>query len=83
MEIYKTRVTPKNQVFKLQHAWDILKDCPRWGIDVDQQWGRLFQREVAPRNVEDEGVDEMTPSPFLARPPGRDKQKEAKRKGKS
>ena len=49
MEIYKTRVTPKNQVFKLQHAWDILKDCPRWGTDADQQWGRLFQREAAPK----------------------------------
>ncbi|XP_070676340.1 uncharacterized protein [Malus domestica] len=79
-----TRVTPKNQVFKLQHAWDVLKDCPRWATDADQQWGRLFQREAAPRNEGgDEGVDEMTPSPSLARPPGRDKQKEAKRKGKS
>ncbi|XP_070669119.1 uncharacterized protein [Malus domestica] len=83
MEIYKTRVTPKNKVFKLQHAWDFLKDCPRLATDVDQQWGRLFQRETAPRNVEDEGVDEMTPSHSLARPRGRDKQKEAKRKGKS
>ncbi|XP_070669158.1 uncharacterized protein [Malus domestica] len=68
----------------LQHAWDVLKDCPRWATDADQQWGRLFQREAAPRNEGgDEGVDEMTPSPSLARPPGRDKQKEAKRKGKS
>ncbi|KAM1943395.1 hypothetical protein ACFX15_011736 [Malus domestica] len=84
MEIYKTRVTPKNQVFKLQHAWDVLKDCPRWATDADQQWGRLFQREAAPRNEGvDEGVDEMTPSPSLARPLGRDKQNEAKRKGKS
>ena len=84
MEIYKTRVTPKNQVFKLQHAWDVLKDCPRWATDADQQWGRQFQREAAPRNEGvNEGVDEMTPSPSLPRPPGRDKQKEAKRKGKS
>ena len=83
MEIYKTRVTPKNKVFKLQHAWEVLKDCPRWGTDVDQQWGRLFQREAAQTNAGDEGVDEMTPSPSFARPPGRDKQKEAKRKGKS
>ncbi|XP_070680361.1 uncharacterized protein [Malus domestica] len=87
MEIYKTRVTPKNQVFKLQHAWDVLKDCPRWGTDADQQWGRLFQRETAQTNTGDEGVDEsvdeMTPSPSFARPPGRDKQKEAKRKAKS
>ncbi|XP_048427927.1 uncharacterized protein LOC125471505 [Pyrus x bretschneideri] len=37
MKIYKTRVTPKNQVFKLQHAWDVLKDCPRWETDADQQ----------------------------------------------
>ncbi|XP_070667701.1 glutathione S-transferase T2-like [Malus domestica] len=80
MEIYKTRVTHKNQVFKLQHAWDVLKDCSRWATNVDQQWGKLFQREAAPRN---EGVNEMTPSPSLARPPGRDKQNEAKRKGKS
>ncbi|KAM1294907.1 hypothetical protein ACFX1Q_015703 [Malus domestica] len=70
MEIYRTRVTPKNQVFKSQHAWDVLKDCPRWATDADQQWGRLFQREAASRN---EGVDEMTPSPSLPRPPGRDK----------
>lgn len=83
MEIYKTRVTPKNQVFKLQHAWDVLKDCPRWGTDADQQWERLFPREAAPTNVGGEGVDEMTHSPSFARPPGRDKQKEAKRKGKS
>ena len=80
MEIYKTRVTPKNQVFKLQHAWDVLKDCPRWATDANQLWGRLFQHEAAPRN---KGVNEMTPSPSLARPLGRDKQKEAKRKGKA
>ncbi|XP_050141141.1 uncharacterized protein LOC126617135 [Malus sylvestris] len=87
MEIYKTRVTPKNQVFKLQHAWDVLKDCPRWGTDADQQWGRLFQHEAAPTNVGDEDVnedvDEMTLTPSFARPSRRDKQKEAKRKGKS
>ena len=86
MEIYKTRVTPKNQHFKLHHAWDVLKDCPRWAIDADQQWGRLFQREAAPTNDGDEGVnegvDEMTPTSF-ARSSGRDKQKEAKRQGKS
>ncbi|XP_050131359.1 uncharacterized protein LOC126607699 [Malus sylvestris] len=29
MTIYKTRTTPKNQAFKLHHAWNILKDCPR------------------------------------------------------
>ena len=50
-----------------RHAWDILKDCPRWGTDADQQWGRLFQREAAQTNAGDEGVDEgvdeMTPSP--------------------
>ncbi|KAM1370864.1 hypothetical protein ACFX2F_041287 [Malus domestica] len=45
--------------------------------------GKLFQREAAQTNVGDEVVDEMTPSPYFARPPGRDKQKEAKRKGKS
>ena len=87
MEIYKTRVTPKNQVFKLQHAGDVLKDCPRWGTNADQQWGRLFQREVAQTNVRDEGVDEgvdeRTSSPSFARPLGKDKQKETKRKGKS
>ncbi|KAM1181838.1 hypothetical protein ACFX2I_000352 [Malus domestica] len=42
MAIYKTKTTPKNQAFELHHAWNILKDCPRWGIDADQQWGRLF-----------------------------------------
>ncbi|XP_070660454.1 uncharacterized protein [Malus domestica] len=83
MEIYKTIVTQKNQVFKLQRAWDVLKDCSRWGTDADQQWGRLFQRENAPINLGDEGVNEMTPTHSFARPPGRDKQKEAKRKGKS
>ncbi|KAB2604270.1 photosystem I reaction center subunit VI-2 [Pyrus ussuriensis x Pyrus communis] len=44
MTIYKIRGTPENQPFKLHHAWDVLKDCPRWGTDADQQWERLFQR---------------------------------------
>ena len=42
MAIYKTRVTPKNQPFKLHHAWDVLKDCPRWATDADQQWEDYF-----------------------------------------
>ena len=33
--------------------------------------------------ADNEGVDQMTPTSFFARPLGRDKQKEAKRKGKS
>ncbi|KAM1790180.1 hypothetical protein TB2_033720 [Malus domestica] len=87
MEIYKSKVTPKNQVFKLQHAWDVLKDCPRWRTDANQQWGRLFQREATLTNAGDDGVnedvDKMTPTPSFTRPPRREKQKEAKRKGKS
>ena len=85
----RPRVTPKNQPFKLHHAWEVLKDYPKWASNADQQWGRLFQREAAPTNDGDvnegvnEGVAEMTPTPSFARPPGRDKQKEANRKGKS
>ena len=91
MTIYKTRTTPKNQAFKLHHAWNILKDCPRWGTDANQQCGRLFHNEAPPPNdvnegvnfADNEGVEQMTPTSSFARPPGRDKQKEAKRKGKS
>ena len=91
MAIYKTKTTPKNQAFKLSHAWNFLKDCPRWGTDVDQQWGRLFHSDAPPPNDFDEGanegvnegVEQMTPTFSFARPPGRDKQKEVKRKWKS
>ena len=91
MTIYKIRTTPKNQAFKLHHAWNILKDCPRWGTNANQQCGRLFHSEAPPPNdvnegvnfADNEGVEQMNPTPSFARPPGRDKQKEAKRKGKS
>ncbi|XP_050135474.1 uncharacterized protein LOC126611299 [Malus sylvestris] len=91
MAIYKTRTTPKNQTFKLHHAWNILKDCPRWGTDVNQQCGRLFHNEAPPPNdinegvnfADNEGIDQMSPTSSLPRPSGGDKQKEAKRKGKS
>ncbi|KAM1520038.1 hypothetical protein ACFX15_022282 [Malus domestica] len=79
------------QAFKLHQAWSILKDCPRWGTDADQQWGRLFHSEAPPPNdvnegvnfADNEGVEQMIPTSSFARPSGRDKQKEAKRKGKS
>ena len=91
MAIYKTRTTPKNQAFKLHHAWNILKDCPRWGTDTNQQCGRLFHSEAPPLNdvnegvnfADNEGVKQMTSTSSFARLPSRDKQKEAKRKGKS
>ncbi|XP_070663186.1 uncharacterized protein [Malus domestica] len=91
MAIYKIRTTPKNQAFKLHHAWNILKDCPRWGINANQQCGRLFHNEAPPPNdvnkgvnfADNEGVNQMSPTSSLPRPSGRDKQKEAKRKGKS
>ncbi|TQD86449.1 hypothetical protein C1H46_027938 [Malus baccata] len=91
MAIYKTKTTPKNQAFKLHHAWNILKDCPGWGTDANQQCGRLFHSEAPPPNdvnegvnfADNEGVEQINPTFSFARPPGRDKQKEAKRKGKS
>ena len=73
----------KNQAFKLHHAWNILKDYPRWRTDANQQCGRLFHIEAPPLNDVNEGVEQMTLTSSFARPPGRDKQKEAKRKGKS
>ena len=88
MIIYKTRTTAKNQAFKLHHAWNILKDCPRWRTDANQQCGRLFHNEAPPPNdvnegvnfADNEGIDQMSPTSSFPRPPGRDKQKEAKRK---
>ncbi|KAM1114089.1 hypothetical protein ACFX2B_046122 [Malus domestica] len=80
-----------HQKIKLHHAWNILKDCSRWGTDVDQQWGRLFHSEAPSLTdvnesvnfADNESVEQMTPTSSFARPPGKDKQKEAKRKGKS
>ena len=91
MSIYKTRTTPKNKAFKLHNAWNILTDYPRWGTDANQQCGRLFHSEAPPPNdvnegmnfSDNEGVEQMNLTPSFARPPGRDMQKEAKRKGKS
>ncbi|KAM2165341.1 hypothetical protein ACFX1R_039506 [Malus domestica] len=87
MTIYKT-LHHKNQAFKLHHAWNILKDCPRWGTNANQQCGRLFYNEAPPPNgvnegvnfANNEGVNQMSPTSSFPRPPGRDKQNEAKRK---
>ena len=76
MAIYKTRTTPKIQAFKLHHVWNVLKDCPRWGTDADQQWGRLFHSEALPSNYlnegasegVNEGVEQMTPTSSLQGP---------------
>ncbi|MBT0984633.1 hypothetical protein KJ032_26765, partial [Salmonella enterica subsp. enterica serovar Typhimurium] len=88
MTIYKTRTTPKNQAFKLHHAWNILKDCQRWVTDANQQCGRLFHNESPPTNdvnevvnfADNEGVEQMTPTSSFARPLRRDKQKKVERK---
>ena len=89
MTIYKTRTIPKNQAFKLHHAWNILKGCLRWAIDADQQWGRLFHSEAPPPNDFNEGANEgvnegvkqMTPTSSFARPLGKISKRKQREKG--
>ncbi|KAL6272654.1 hypothetical protein ACE6H2_023346 [Prunus campanulata] len=70
---------PPNRPFKLYHAWEILKDCPKWNDINEPPTQRSSGASASMVNL-DNDADEITmPSP---RPEGRDKQKAAKKKGK-
>ncbi|CAL9004197.1 unnamed protein product [Prunus brigantina] len=68
---------PPNRPFKLYHAWEILKDCPKWNDINEPPTQRSSGASASMVNL-DNDADEITmPSP---RPEGRDKQKAAKKK---
>ena len=70
-----------NRPFKLYHAWQILKDCPKWN-DLCESPTQTFKDSSHSGNtvnLEEDEDDVQQPTP---RPLGRDKQKAAKKKGK-
>ena len=70
---------PPNRPFKLYHAWEILKDCPKWNDINEPPTQRSSGASASMVNL-DNDADEITmPSPRLD---GRDKQKAAKKKRK-
>ncbi|CAL9004524.1 unnamed protein product, partial [Prunus brigantina] len=72
---------PPNRPFKLYHAWQILKDCPKWN-DLCESPTQLFKDSSHSGNtvnLEEDEDDAVMPTP---RPLGRDKQKDEKKKGK-
>ncbi|CAL2227204.1 unnamed protein product [Prunus armeniaca] len=72
---------PPNRPFKLYHAWQILKDCPKWN-DLCESPTQSFKDSSHSGNIvnlEEDEDDVVMPTP---RPLGRDKQKDEKKKGK-
>ncbi|XP_020412783.1 uncharacterized protein LOC109947265 [Prunus persica] len=72
---------PLNRPFKLYHAWQILKDCPKWN-DLCESPTQTFKDSSHSGNtvnLEEDEDDVVMPTP---RPLGRDKQKDEKKKGK-
>ncbi|KAI5327030.1 hypothetical protein L3X38_026426 [Prunus dulcis] len=71
---------PPNGPFNLYHAWEILKDCPKWNNINKPPAQCSFGASASMVNL-DNDVDDITmPSPRLE---GRDKQKVAKKKKRS
>ncbi|CAL2259735.1 unnamed protein product [Prunus armeniaca] len=72
---------PPNRPFKLYHAWQILKDCPKWNdlcVSPTQSF-KDSSHSGNTINLEEDEDDAVMPTP---RPLGRDKQKDEKKKGK-
>ncbi|CAL8993495.1 unnamed protein product [Prunus brigantina] len=70
---------PLNRPFNLHHAWEILKDCPKWK-DINEPPTQRSSRASASMVNLDNNADDITmPSP---RHEGRDKQKAAKKEKK-
>ncbi|KAI5317417.1 hypothetical protein L3X38_037124 [Prunus dulcis] len=72
---------PPNRPFKLYHAWQILKDCPKWN-DLCESPTQKFKDSSHSGNTvnleeDEDGVVMPTPRPL-----GRDKHKDKKKKGK-
>ncbi|KAI5351119.1 hypothetical protein L3X38_004010 [Prunus dulcis] len=73
---------PPNGPVKLYHAWQILKDCPKWndlGYLPHTHSKILLTVAIQPINLEEDEDDIVMPTP---RPLERDKQKDEKKKGK-
>ena len=68
---------PPNRPFKLYHAWQILKDCPKWN-DLCESPTQTF-KDSSHVNLEEDEDDVVMPT---QKPLGRDKQKDEKKKGK-
>ncbi|CAL8118703.1 unnamed protein product [Prunus armeniaca] len=71
---------PLNMPFKLYHAWQILKDCPKWN-DLCESPTQTFKDSSHSGytvNLEEDEDDVVIPTP---RPLGRDKQNDEKKKG--
>ena len=72
---------PPNRPFKLYHAWQILKDCPKWN-DLCESPTQTFKDSSHSGNtvnLEEDEDDVVMPTPRLLE---RDKQKDEKKKGK-
>ncbi|CAL9019998.1 unnamed protein product [Prunus brigantina] len=68
---------PPNRPFKLYHAWEILKDCPKWNDINEPPTQRSSGVSASIVNLDNNADDITMPSP---RPEGRDKQKAATKK---
>ncbi|KAI5342946.1 hypothetical protein L3X38_010822 [Prunus dulcis] len=70
-----------NRPFKLCHAWQILKDCPKWNdlCESPTQTFKDISHSGNTVNLEEDEDDMVMPTP---RPLGRDKQNDEKKKGK-
>ncbi|KAI5351956.1 hypothetical protein L3X38_004847 [Prunus dulcis] len=72
---------PPNRPFKLYHAWQILKDCPKWNdlCEFPTQTFKDSSHSGNTINLEEDEDDVVMPTP---RPLGREKQNDEKMKGK-
>ncbi|CAL9019206.1 unnamed protein product [Prunus brigantina] len=69
---------PLNRSFKLYHAWQILKDCPKWNelCESPTQTFKDSSHSGNTVNLEEDEYDVVMPTPRLL---GRDKQKDEKK----
>ncbi|MFW8303824.1 hypothetical protein, partial [Klebsiella pneumoniae] len=63
--------------FKLYHAWEILKDCPKWNYINGPPTQHSSRASASMVNLDNDAEDITMPSP---RSEGRDKQKAGKKK---
>ncbi|CAL9003886.1 unnamed protein product, partial [Prunus brigantina] len=70
---------PPNRPFKLYHAWEILKDCPKWNNINEPPTQHSSGASASMVNLDNDADDIIMPSPRLER---QDKQKAAQTKTK-